>query len=244
MDDRTVFTKTPLGNDEILRRSVGLPNDLRSLLLLIDGRRDVATLRQLNPSLRESLAQLVFLEDNGFVGQQQMMAQAIGADAQMSANNVAQFNQRRGILADIQGNHLSQRVTTGQQPAVPNYPPPGSPGQGYEQQQVPMQQSIAQRPMQQTPIQQAPMQQAPMQQAPMQQVPGHVLNDLKIGMIQFVNSSLGADGGHAISRIQSAQNTAELQQIAKKIYEILKAYSGVKPAERFMQQFEGPLNLR
>jgi hypothetical protein len=225
MDDRTVFTKTPLGNDEILRRSVGLPNDLRSLLLLIDGRREVATLRQLNPSLRESLAQLVFLEDNGFIGQQQVMAQAMGADAQMSANNIAQFNQRRGILADIQGNHLNQRVTTGQQTAVPNYQPPNNSAQGYEQQQVPMQQQ-------------------PMQQQPMQQVPGHVLNDLKVGMIQFVNSSLGADGGHAISRIQSAQSMVELQQIAKKIYEILKAYSGVKPAERFMQQFEGPLSLR
>ncbi len=226
MDDQTVFVKTALGNDEILRRSVGLPNDLRSLLLLIDGRRDVATLRQLNPSLRESIAQLVFLEDNGFIGQQQVMAQAVGSGAQMSASNVAQFDQRRGILADIQGNHLNQR-TTGQQRAVPNNPLPGYGNEPPRYEPVP-----------------PPQQQMPMQQAPTQQIPAHVLNDLKIGMIQFVNSTLGADGGHAISRIQSAQSTSELQQIAKKIYEILKAYSGIKAAERFMQQFEGPLSLR
>jgi hypothetical protein len=35
IEGEIVFNKTPLGTDEILRRTVGLPSDLRSLLMLI-----------------------------------------------------------------------------------------------------------------------------------------------------------------------------------------------------------------
>jgi len=47
-----------------------------------------------------------------------------------------------------------------------------------------------------------------------------------------------------VGRIQSAQSLADLPQIARKIYDVLKAYSGVQAAEKFMQQFEGQRNLR
>jgi hypothetical protein len=213
MDDRAVFAKTQLGNDEILKKVVGLPNDLRALLLLIDSRRDVATLRKISISLRESTAALTFLEDNGFI---------VRYDQNEQPNTVVPM-QRRGMLADIQESHN---------------------------------QNFAQRPAPVAPTQTAPMPTQPVYAQPSYAPPapamapnyaapsGPNLNDIKSAMIQVVSQSLGADAGHVLSRIQGAQSLADLQQIARKLYDVLKSYAGVKVAEKFMQQFEGPLQLR
>ncbi len=187
LDDSAVFTKTEVGNDEVLRRTLGLPNDLRSLLLLIDGRRTFAMLRQVSVALRSSSAPIIFLEDNGFI-------------TRASAGRPA--------------------VSAPMAPARPAYQAP--------------------EPQRMEPPAASPYlaTQAQYSQALNQ------LSDIKGNMIQFVSSALGADGAHAVGRIQSAESLADLQQIARKIYDVLKAYSGVKIAEKFMQQFEGQLNLR
>jgi hypothetical protein len=188
LDDSAVFTKTEVGNDEVLRRTLGLPNDLRSLLLLIDGRRTLSMLRQVSVALRSSSAPIIFLEDNGFIT-------------------------RAG-------------TGTGRPPSAPLAPARPA----YQAPEPQRMEPPAASPYLTT--------QAQYSQALNQ------LSDIKGNMIQFVSSALGADGAHAVGRIQSAESLADLQQIARKIYDVLKAYSGVKIAEKFMQQFEGQLNLR
>jgi hypothetical protein len=195
LDNNLVFNKTMLGTDEILRRAVGLPNDLRSLLLLIDGRRDVNSLRSISVALRESLAPLLFLEDNGFIVR-------LGAES-----SVVPLAKRSAVAA-----------APAYVPTVPRQVPVNMPAPAVLSS---VQQNYAQAPA----------------------VPSYALNELRGALIQFVSSALGADGAHAIGRIQNAADLPELQSIARRIYEILKDYSGVRTAEKFMQQFAGPLQL-
>lgn len=54
----TVFRKTDLGTREITTRAAGLTPRLRSLLILVDGRRSDAELEALVTGAREQLAQL------------------------------------------------------------------------------------------------------------------------------------------------------------------------------------------
>jgi hypothetical protein len=221
IEDWIIFSKTQQGNDEILRRSVGLPSDLRSLLLLIDGRRDVAMLRNVSISLRESSAPLLYLEDNGFVIRSAVNDARL---AQFSGGAQLNVEPRRSLLGEINQSHL--QAQTPANPAPRAQPQPMQP--------APMQNNVGQSNAGQNYAQPAPSYPAA----------NVALNEIKSAMIQFVSASLGADGSHAVGRIQSATSLAELQGIARKIYEILKSYSGVKGAENFMQRFEGPLNLR
>lgn len=61
------YRRTPKGDQEIVFRSSGLGPDLRNLLLLINGRRDIPALAALAPFLRLSLEPLQFLEDNEYI---------------------------------------------------------------------------------------------------------------------------------------------------------------------------------
>jgi hypothetical protein len=208
IEGEIVFNKTQLGTDEILRRTVGLPSDLRSLLLLIDGRRNVQALRSISIAVRESVAPLLFLEDNGFI-------------------------ERAGVVSSVVP--MTQRRPTAPGPGYP--PSNAAPAYTPQPQPIPMQ------PMQ-PPVQQAPPQQYLPPQYLQAQANAVALGDLKGALIQFVSNTLGADSGHAIGRIQNARDLVELQTVARRIYEVLKEYSGVRVAEKFMQQFEGPLQLR
>jgi hypothetical protein len=216
IEDWIIFSKTQQGNDEILRRSVGLPADLRSLLLLIDGRRDVAMLRNVSISLRESSAPLLYLEDNGFVIRSAVNDARL---AQFSGGAQLNVEPRRSLLGEISQSHLQAQAPASSAPRAQPQPMPPAP----------------------TPSNSAQNFAPP---APSYPAANIALNEIKAAMIQFVSASLGADGSHAVGRIQSATSLVELQGIARKIYEILKSYSGVKGAENFMQRFEGPLNLR
>ncbi len=210
IDSDIVFNKTALGTDEILRRTVGLPSDLRSLLLLIDGRRNVQALRSISIAVRESEAPLLFLEDNGFI-------------ERIGGSSVVPITQRRPVAPIAPP--APQAYPTNS--AAPAYAP-----RPVQPQPVPMQPQPAQPAMQPYPQQQ-------------QYVPQSVvLGDIKGALIQFVSTTLGSDAGHAIGRIQGARDLPELQAVARRIYEVLKEYSGVRVAEKFMQQFEGILQLR
>jgi hypothetical protein len=201
LDNGLVFNKTPLGTDEILRRAVGLPNDLRSLLLLIDGRRDVVSLRNISVALRESLAPLMFLEDNGFIVRMVAESSVVPLQKRAMAAGTPAFAQ-----------NAVRPMAAGQPTPIPTAASAvlSSVLQNYAQTPTP---------------------------------PAYALNEVRGALIQFVSSALGADGAHAIGRIQNAVDLAELQSIARRIYEVLKDYSGVRTAEKFMQQFEGPLKL-
>jgi hypothetical protein len=67
MELNTVYKKTTKGEEAIRHRTDELPNDLRMVLLLINGIRDVGTLRMVSEHCRDSMAPLIFLEDNGFI---------------------------------------------------------------------------------------------------------------------------------------------------------------------------------
>ncbi len=65
---RTVCAKTAKGEEEIERRTHGLPPRLRQMLILMDGRRDTAALQTVfPPELVPSLMQ--HLLDGGFVAE-------------------------------------------------------------------------------------------------------------------------------------------------------------------------------
>jgi hypothetical protein len=58
--DTTIYRKSALGNQEIAQRSLGLPPRLRSLLIMIDGRRTAQQLAALSPvPLADALAELL-----------------------------------------------------------------------------------------------------------------------------------------------------------------------------------------
>lgn len=63
----TFYRRTPKGDQEIVFRGGGLGPDLRNLLLLINGRRDVPALASLVPALRGSLDALSWLEGEGYI---------------------------------------------------------------------------------------------------------------------------------------------------------------------------------
>jgi hypothetical protein len=67
MELNTVYRKTSKGEEAIRHRTDELPSDLRMVLLLINGLRDVGTLRMVSEHCRDSMAPLFFLEDNGFI---------------------------------------------------------------------------------------------------------------------------------------------------------------------------------
>ncbi len=85
MELNTVYRKTMKGEEAIRHRTDELPNDLRMVLLLINGIRDVGTLRMVSEHCRDSMAPLIFLEDNGFIemvsAQTNVVAMAAGSRA-------------------------------------------------------------------------------------------------------------------------------------------------------------------
>ncbi len=256
IDDWIIFGKTQLGNDEILRRSVGLPTDLRSLLLLIDGRRDLAMLRNVSQAVRETPAPLLYLEDNGFIMRTGVNEVRLSQLSQgQPGSTVVEMSPRRTLLSEINQSHLSAQTTVRPNAPMPMQAPqqaagarlPGAQLAAAQAQYQPVAQPQYQPAAQPPEYAPNPQQyQAPLQQQ--QQMQGAVeaaaLNEIKSTMIQFISAALGADGNHAIGRIQSAPNLAELQTIARKLYDVLKSYAGVKSAESFMQRFEVPLKLR
>lgn len=67
MDSSIVFEKTAKGEQALRHRDDSLPADLRMVLLIINGIRNVETIQLISDPCRESLAPLFFLEDNGYI---------------------------------------------------------------------------------------------------------------------------------------------------------------------------------
>jgi hypothetical protein len=67
MIDTTVLMKTAKGFDEIGSQTPELPPDLRMVLMMVNGLRNVAGLKVMNEELGRSIAPLVYLEDNGYI---------------------------------------------------------------------------------------------------------------------------------------------------------------------------------
>lgn len=67
MSDLAHYRRTRKGEQEVVARQHNLSNELRGLLILINGRRDIPALAALAPFLNASLEPLQILEDYGFI---------------------------------------------------------------------------------------------------------------------------------------------------------------------------------
>jgi hypothetical protein len=66
MDANTLFVKTPKGVDEIENRTFGLPPRTRQVLIMADGKRDMATISEMVP-VQDAKSVLVQLHKDGFL---------------------------------------------------------------------------------------------------------------------------------------------------------------------------------
>ncbi|UHQ24412.1 hypothetical protein LVB77_06915 [Lysobacter sp. 5GHs7-4] len=88
MRDQDILSKTEAGRDEIERRTRKLPTVLRSLLLVVDGQRDVGQLRAVAAGLhgpQDALEQLVAMGLIGIGGQASAPVRAALAAASAAA---------------------------------------------------------------------------------------------------------------------------------------------------------------
>jgi len=67
MDGTAVLSKTPKGVDEVTRHTHGLPNRLRSLLIMVDGRATADALMAKVGEAAETKSSLQYLIDRGFI---------------------------------------------------------------------------------------------------------------------------------------------------------------------------------
>ena len=85
MRDDEVPNKTDAGRDEIQNRTLKLPNGLRSILLMVDGQRNVAQLRGVMAGLKSPDDALQQLESLGLIAVPQSLAAAAAATIRESA---------------------------------------------------------------------------------------------------------------------------------------------------------------
>jgi hypothetical protein len=100
MIDTTVLMKTAKGFDEIQSPTPSLPADLRMVLLMVNGLRNVAGLKVMNEELGRSIAPLVYLEDNGYIEPVPQRGQiSLVPEEQMRQGMSAAAGARRGYGA-------------------------------------------------------------------------------------------------------------------------------------------------
>lgn len=211
MDPSIVFEKTPRGEEALRHRDESLPSDLRMVLLIINGNRNVATIQMISDPCRESIAPLIFLEDNGYI-------QRIG-----SRDNIFSLRGNNPVEADPSLDPQMQRV----QP-IERFQP------AYQAQ--PQYLTAPPQPQYQTTPQQ--QYQAAPQPVP---APAQMDNSLalKIAALRmYLVQTLGQDGDAVVKRVAEIQNPQEYAAMVKKLYAIVRDYAGVRDAERFMQRFE------
>jgi len=89
MRDDEVPNKTDAGRDEITSRALKLPNGLRSILLMVDGQRNVAQLRGVMSGLKSPDDALTQLQALGLIAVPQSLAAAAAATIRDSARPAA-----------------------------------------------------------------------------------------------------------------------------------------------------------
>ncbi|MBI5919427.1 MAG: hypothetical protein HY849_08665 [Nitrosomonadales bacterium] len=86
MDGSTVLAKTPKGLEEMEKRTYRLPPRLRQILILVDGKRNLATLAEMlaSPEVGITLAQLVA---DGFLAEAAAPAAPVAAKPTAAKSN-------------------------------------------------------------------------------------------------------------------------------------------------------------
>jgi hypothetical protein len=209
MQLNVIYRKTAKGEESIRHRTDDLPSDLRMVLLLINGMRDVGTLRMVSEHCRDSLAPLIFLEDNGYIeivtAQSNVVAMAGGTRPAAPAAYAPPAPMPAAPVA----------------PPAPVYAPPpqampAAPMPGPASYSVPTSggsESIL----------------AHAQSQHLQEKVG--------GLMSYITRALGDDAKMVQDRILAVRSDQDFQDVVKKLYTIIHDYRGVKEAERFMQSF-------
>ena len=222
MDPSIVFQKTGKGEEALRHRNESLPSDLRMVLLIINGSRNVETIQMISDPCRESTAPLIFLEDNGYI-------ERIG-----SRDNIFSFRggnpgaQEPSLASQGQPTERMQALSSAQ----PQFQPP-APQQQY--------QTAPQAQHQPAPQQQYQPPPQPQYQPSPQPAPAQMDNSLalKIAALRmYLTQTLGQDGDAVVARVAEIRNQQEYAETIKKLYAIIRDYAGVRDAERFMQRFE------
>ena len=215
MDPSIVFEKTAKGEEALRHRDESLPSDLRMVLLIINGTRNVEIIQLISDPCRESIAPLIFLEDNGYI-------QRIGSRA-----NIFSFRGNNAVDAEPAIDQQMPRAQPVERPqaAYPT-PQPAPTAQPYQAMPQPQ---VAQQPQYYAmPVQQAAQ--------PMQMDNSLAL---KLAALRtYLTQTLGQDADAVMNRVAGVQTHQEYQAVVGKLYTIIRDYAGVRDAERFMQRFE------
>ena len=211
MDPSIVFQKTSRGEEALRHRNELLPTDLRMVLLIINGNRNVETIQMISDPCRESTAPLIFLEDNGYI-------ERIG-----SRDNIFSFRGNNPVVLEP-----SLALQTQQAQPIERV------------QQRSAAQPQFQAPVQQPQYQAVPQQQyQPSPQPVFAPAPMDNSLALKIAALRmYLTQTLGQDGDTVVARVAEIGNHQEYAAMIKKLYVIIRDYAGVRDAERFMQRFE------
>jgi hypothetical protein len=216
MDSSIVFEKTAKGEQALRHRDDSLPADLRMVLLIINGIRNVETIQLISDPCRDSLAPLFFLEDNGYI-------QRIGTRA-----NVFPIRTEGSAAVAAAPEPMTQRFT----PAPTPQPVPAP---------APIPQAIPQAIPQPAPVAMA----QPVLASANASVPAPMIQQmdnslaLKIAALRtYLVQTLGQDADPVIARVSQVKSQDEYVEMVKKLYAIIRDYAGVRDAERFMQRFE------
>jgi len=112
MNPGEIYAKTDDGIRELKERKLNLPIALRSLLIMIDGRRSVADVLERAQALHVDLSAVAALERAGLIAKRfgaPSVAEAGGASVARSDDEVERFIATQKRLSDLLNEHLGFR---------------------------------------------------------------------------------------------------------------------------------------
>ena len=112
MNPAEIYAKTEDGIRELKERNLNLPIALRSLLIMIDGKRSVADVLERAQALHVDLSAVVALERAGLIAKRlsaPSVAEVGGATAARSEDEVERFIRGQKRLSDLLNEHLGFR---------------------------------------------------------------------------------------------------------------------------------------
>ena len=112
MNPAEIYAKTEDGIRELKERKLNLPIALRSLLIMIDGKRSVADVLERAQALHVDLSAVVALERAGLIAKRlsaPSVAEVGGATAARSEDEVERFIRGQKRLSDLLNEHLGFR---------------------------------------------------------------------------------------------------------------------------------------
>ncbi len=210
----TVFRKTERGTEELKTRAHGLTPRLRQLLILVDGRRDVAEIARVlpQPGLDAQMAQLA---SDGFIASAAKAAAGGGVDAPQAPSERASLPQPRFENTGTNTGTRSSRASAGSTPAdTATAKTPAVPGD---------------RPAA-----------AHATVPPAPSAPAEDLRTLRRRVTQALLEIVGPNGDDFAIRIERAASVGDLRAMVPALLSIVEAIGGRRGVDRFLERC-GPI---